>query len=820
MVHTLSSNLPLQLTSFVGHARELAEVKRLLSTTRLLTLTGAGGVGKTRLALQVVADLLDAKQFSDGVWLVELAPLLDSARVPQTVGSAFGLQESRGRPFGETLSHYLRQKELLIVLDNCEHVIEACARLAEDLLRTCPDLWLLATSRENLGIAGEISFRVPSLSLPDPKQQLPLEALAHYEAICLFVERAAAAQSDFRLTSANAAAVTDICHRLDGMPLAIELAAARVKALPVEQIAARLDDSFKLLTRGRRTAPSRHQTLRAAMDWSHDLLPKEEQILFRRLSVFAGGWTLEAAEAVCAGDGIEAVDVLDLLTRLVDKSLVVVEERRGEARYRFLETTRQYACGKMFAAGETERVRERHLSFFLGLAEQAEPKLKSHDQRVWCDRLQMDYNNLRVALALAVSSDTERAVRLMWSLHWFWLTQGNLVEGREWLGRLLEPPERLGQSAERARVLNAAGTLAWMQRDLDETRTLFDASLEIARRVGDKWGIAYALVGIGLAEAYRGDPQAAEAVRPILEEGLARFQELGDAWYTAFAVHVLAAGVLQQGDWVRAQALMEEGLAQFREMGDRTLIGMELNDLGEVARARGDYARASTLHEEALEMRRAAVTTTRSMPIGISLINLGYVSLRLGNWEKARALFEEGLPIYLEHNNRNVASFALIGLAGVLGVVGKPEQAARLFGAAEALREAIGMGDMMDPPDRADYEYLLAKVCGQLDPAVFARVWGEGKKMTQEQAVEYALAEQVDTPRLIPPTAPRDPNALTPREVEVLRLVAAGLSDAKIAEKLVISPRTVNTHLTAIYGKLGVNSRSAATRYALDHKLV
>lgn len=407
----------------------------------------------------------------------------------------------------------------------------------------------------------------------------------------------------------------------------------------------------------------------------------------------------------------------------------------------------------------------------------------------------------------------------MWSLHWFWLIQGNLVEGIEWLDKLLEPPEKLGQSAERARVLSAAGTLAWMQRDLDETRARFEASLAIARHEEDEWGIAYALIGIGLAEAYRGDPKAAQAVCPIIEEGLALFRELGDRWHTTFALHILGTVSFQQGDWARARALDEESLAQSRELGDRTLVGMVLNDLGEIARVQGDYTRARVLHEESLEMRREAVTTTRSMPIGISLLNLGNVLLRQGEWERARALFVEGLPIYLDHNSREVLSGALIGLAGVLGATGKPEQAARIFGAVEALREAIGMSGKMDPSDRADYEHYLANTRAHLDPAVFARAWAEGRQMTQEQTIEYALAEQVDTTRLVTASAPHDPNALTPREIEVLRLVSAGLSDAKIAEKLIISPRTVNTHLTAIYGKFGVNSRSAATRYALDHKL-
>src|SRR5713226_5481995 len=374
----------------------MAAVKQLLSSTALLTLTGSGGCGKTRLALQVAADLLE--EYADGVWLVELAPLADPALVPQTVASALGVRDAPGRPLTATLTDYLRSKSLLLVLDNCEHLLEAGAQLADALLRSCPRLRLLASSREGLGIGGEQTYRVPSLSLPDARHLPPLERLRDFEAVQLFADRARLSQATFAVTQANALSVAQVCQRLDGIPLAIELAAARVKALSVEKLNERLDDMFRLLTGGSRTALPRQQTLRALIDWSYDLLSPSEGALLRRLSVFAGGWTLEAAEAVCAGEGVEEWEVLDLLTSLVEKSLVLYEERGGEGRYRLLETVRQYARDRLLEAGEAEAVRGRHLGFVLRLAEEAEPKLSGPEQVVWLDRLEAEHDNLRAAL--------------------------------------------------------------------------------------------------------------------------------------------------------------------------------------------------------------------------------------------------------------------------------------------------------------------------------------------------------------------------------------------------------------------------------------
>lgn len=429
---SLPNNLPMQLTSFIGREREMGEIRALLSRSRLLTLVGSGGSGKTRLALQVAAELLEA--YKDGVWLVELAALTDAGLLAQTVAAALNLREQPGRTVEATLTDYLQPRQILLVLDNCEHLLLACAELGEGLLRTCPQLRLLSTSRESLAISGELTYRVPSFAVTELRQLTSVDALIQNEAVRLFVDRATLAAPAFKLTERNVAAVAQICDRLDGIPLAIELAAGRMKGMSVEQIAARLDDRFRLLTGGSRTALPRQQTLRATMDWSHEMLSDSERTVLRRLSVFAGGWTLEAAEAVCAGDGPEPGDVLDLVTHLVDKSLVFMEAPDGEARHRFLETIRQYARDRLMEASEADRVRDRHRDWCIQLAEQAEPHLTSAAQAVWFERLELENHNLRAALEWTKAGGApEMGLRLAGPLWRFWNVHGYWREGREWL---------------------------------------------------------------------------------------------------------------------------------------------------------------------------------------------------------------------------------------------------------------------------------------------------------------------------------------------------------------------------------------------------
>ena len=572
----LPNNLPIQLTSFIGREKEIEEVKNSFTKTRLLTLTGSGGCGKTRLGLQALADLVD--EFPDGVWVVELAPLSDPGLVAQEVASVLGIREESGSllmgegspealsgisddfPLTSKLTEYLGPKQLLLMLDNCEHLIETCATLSDTLLRSCPSLRILVASREALGIAGESTYRVPSLSLPDPKN-LPegtdlVSTLATYEAIGLFIDRAVAVQPTFALTNDNATSVAQVCHRLDGIPLAIELAAARVRVLPVEQIIKRIDDRFRLLTGGSRTALPRQQTLRATMDWSYNLLTDAERVLLNRLSVFAGGWMLPAAEAVCAGDSIEEDEVLDLLTNLADKSLVVVEEKSGEGRYRLLETVRQFSRDKLVESGEGERVRNQHLDFFLRLAEQAEPEFRGPDQIVWLGRLEEEHSNLMAALDWSKIGEgsLESGLRLAGALWYFFRVRVYRYNSEylEMLEELLSVSSGISDSV-RAKAFGAAGLLAHQRRSFGRATAFYEESIALSHQTGDKWVEAFALVCLVVLLSEQRDYDRSEALH---NESLALFRELEDKWGIAFSSRNFGSWLHNQGDYDRAAALV------------------------------------------------------------------------------------------------------------------------------------------------------------------------------------------------------------------------------------------------------------------------
>ncbi len=685
-----SHNLPIQLTSFVGREKEIGEVKRLLSTSPLVTLIGAGGCGKTRLALQVAAG--SVAEYPNGVWLVELAPLSDPALVLPTVAATQDLREVPDRPLAKTLADHLHPKSLLLVLDNCEHVIQACAELAETLLRTCPNLKLLATSREALNIAGETALSVPSLSLPDVHRTTDVARMTQSEAVRLFVDRALAVKPDFHMTEANAPIVAQICLRLDGIPLALELAAVRVRALSLEQIAARLDDRFRLLAGGSRTALQRHQTLTALMDWSYDLLSEAERTVLRRLAVFWGGWTMEAAEAVCMGKGVEAAEVLNLLTHLVDKSLVVVDEHKGVTRYRLLETIREYALRRLLESGEAETIRRQHASFFLILAEAV--KLRDETWGVWLKRFVSEHDNLRAALDWAFETDPDLGLKLVDVLGRFWFYSGYLSEGRGYLMRALEVTKAAGFTSRRAEVLHDAGRLAWQQGDYASARALLEESATLYREVGDKRFLALSLIFWGRIEAVLHGPQAALALQ---EEGIAILRGLGDLgkFYLANGLSYLGTSVAAQGDEETAHALQEESAALFREIGSKEFL---------------------------------------ATPLGY----LGYLALRRGNYAEARSLFEESLRLWRGSHQWGIA-WRLEGFAGLAAKEGQPHRAVRLYGAAQALLDSVGA--RLDPIDRDGYDQYVIAAREQLGEAAFNANWAEGEALTMEQAVDLALDE-------------------------------------------------------------------------------
>ncbi len=722
------SNLPIQLNSFIGRARELAQVKRLLASSRLLTLIGAGGCGKTRLAVEAAAAV--SAEIPDGVWLVGLGALSDSNLLANAVASALDLGEESDRPNPDLLTDYLQTKYLLLVLDNCEHLIAACAQLAELLLQACPYLRILATSREALGIAGESVLSVPPLAVPDP-QAVAVEGadlpsiLLPYEGVRLFLDRAFAVDPDFRLTDANSLSVAQICYRLDGIPLALELAAARVSALSVDQIAARLDDRFRLLTGGSRTALPRHQTLQALIDWSYDLLSEEERVLLRRLSVFAGGWTLEAAEAVCAGEGIQADEVLDLLTGLVERSLVLVEQRSGEARYRMLDTIRQYARMKNLEAGEAESVRARHLGYVLGLVEDAATGLRGHEQPAWLDRLEAEHGNLRAALDWShASADMESGLRLVGALFRFWLLSGHSEEGRHWLEGMLGRAAATQRSRYLAKALRAAGFLAVGSGDLVGGRSRAEQSLAISRELDDPEGIADSLYGLGRAAYFEGDYTAARSwfeeslavsraasypwgsaqahyrlgmvgliqgdhpqARPYLEESAAVFRELGDRWSLSVSLSALGEEAFRRGDYTVARSLLEESLTAFRELGSKSGIAMSLSELGWLALSEGDYLAARTRLEESLTLRQEM---GYRVGVAIALNLLGDVALRQGDYPQAKALIEKGLRLREEMGNKSGIAWSLQNLGHLAQRQSEPSQAAALFEESLSLFSALG----------------------------------------------------------------------------------------------------------------------------------
>ena len=726
------TNLPIPLTSFIGREREIEEVKHLLSSTRLLTLTGSGGIGKTRLAIQAANELI--KSYKDGVWWVELAPVIDEALVPQAVVQVLGVRESPGQPLTESVKNFLREKQVLLILDNCEHLITACAQLADDLLTHSANLRILTTSRETLGITGETTLHVPALSFPALVDLSQIQNLKQFESIQLFVERAAAARPDLALTQQNAFAVTQICHRLDGIPLALELAAARVKVLSLEEIATRLDDRFALLTHGSRTALARHQTLRALIDWSYDLLSESERVLWRRLSVFIGGWTLEAAESICGGDGLNPGQVLELLSHLVDKSLVIVEEQDGAARYRMLETIREYAREKLDESGETERLRQRHRDFFIAFTEQAEPKLKSAQQFEWLDRLEVEHENLRATWDCAIESDAELALMLVSALLDFWLIRGSVSEGREWLSTLLERTNHWKQTAKHAHVLAIGGWLAHHQQDYAVARLLLERALAIARASGAKKEIAFALQCLGWTVMM--SHQDTQTAKVFLEECLEIYQGLQDQSEIAVTELFLGGVAAAQSRHVEAEERYIQSLAKFQALGDKFRAAHVLNGLGELARIQGEYERAGMFYEQYLEMLRELRSRFTRATL---LFNLAWVSLHKGDYRKASALFEESLHLSREYSDWIGVVDCLAGFAAVLGMTHQPEQAARLFGSAECLFE--GMGVILDPADQQEFDHYVAVVRNQLDETAFAKAWAEGRAMTLEQAIEFALEE-------------------------------------------------------------------------------
>ncbi len=665
------NNLPAQLSSFVGREPEIAEIERLLDPSRcapnrLVILTGPGGTGKTRLSLQ--AGYVMLKIFPGGTWFVELASLTNPDFVPQTAMAALGLQAESNRSALAVLSDFFREKTALLILDNCEHLIEACAQMSDSLLRACSNLRILASSREALGITGEMVFHVPPLSVTMAECPTPDEVLQS-EAGRLFVERASSVQPGFAVTAENAPAIAQIGRRLDGIPLAVELAAARIKLLAVDQIAARLDDRFRLLTGGSRTVLPRHQTLKALIDWSWDLLTSDEQALLCRLSVFAGGWVLEAAQML----GDDPFGTLDLLFQLINKSLIILDEPTGEtSRYRMLETIRQYSLGKLFEAGESQAMRNRHRDLFLELAERAEPELKAHAQITWSNRLELEHDNLRQALEWSLEQgEAEPALRLAAALHYFWWIRGYYNEGQRWLEAALQlagNTPRLHSSLWRARALLALSWIKKSQGDYVGALATAEDGLRISRELVDRRSTAFALYLKGSLMFDRMNPTIN---RPIVEESLSICLAIGDKWIMGCCLHHLAEIAIEE-KYPEGRVLFEKSVAVYRETGDKLILTYPLVTLAWTILAEGDSQKARLYYEESLVISREI---GRNDSTAYTLLQMSVLARWQGDFTLARDLNEESLAIYRDMGNRPGLAWAQCLLAELDHLQGHPELA-------------------------------------------------------------------------------------------------------------------------------------------------
>jgi len=807
----------------VGREREILDIKRELEATRLLTLTGAGGSGKTRLALEVARELVDA--YADGVWLVELAPLSEGEPVPRAVAEGLEVPERPEEPLADTLTDVLGGRELLLVVDNCEHLLEATARLADSLLDSCPHVRILATSREALGLDGEVRWPVPPLSVLGPQRSPTAEELERSESARLFLARARSRDPSFAFTPDSARAVATICRKLDGIPLAIELAAARMDALSLEQISERLEGSLELLTHGGRTAAPRQRTIRQTLDWSHDLLCEQERKIFRRLSVFAGGWTLEASEVVVSDEGIAESKVLELLSGLVEKSLVIAEQtaESGGVRYRLLDTIRQYALEKLEQSGESEDVERAHVECFLALAEETEPQLIGPHEAERFGRLVEELDNFRAALSWASEhGEAELSLRLAGALGSFWFWEGHSGEGRGWLEGALTQ-EGPTSALARAKALGATSLLASQLSDYARARGAAEEGLRLSKEAGTEdsrrpffvWNRppTFFLNRLANVSMEEGDPERARA---LSEETLALSRQANEVQGIVWSLLTLAIAATLRADYEQAERLYAEGMRLARELDSAYARFLYLQNWGWTALLQGDYERATLLIEEAVELareRRRGFMGLLSRPLD----NLGWAALLGGELGRAKAQFGENLTLSKKRGDRGTLLMSLEGLACVAGAEGYALQAARLFGAAEALTEAIRY--RIVPQERAVLEPYRTSVRSRLGEAAWEEAHGHGRTMRLDEAIEYALSVEKSSTTTLSSTAEQHPGGLTSREVEVLGLVAEGLTNAQVARELFLSPRTVETHLTSIYHKLGVNSRAAATRFALEHGL-
>ena len=758
------TNLPLQLSTFVGREKEQMEIIQHIHKHRLVTLTGSGGVGKTRLAIKIGKQLLG--DYSNGVWLLELAALNDPALLPQTIATTFGLVTNSNAPLVDVLINFLRNKNILLILDNCEHLLDVCAQLADTLLRQCPALKILATSRQALGIMGEVSYRVPSLALPNSQELF--KNIKTYESVQLFEERAQLAQSDFTLTKENASSVAEICSRLDGIPLAIELAAAQIVIFSTEQIAARLHESFDLLTNGNRTALPRQQTIRASIDWSWNLSSNAEQTLLRRFSVFSGGWNLESAEAICIGSGIEAHHVLELMTQLVSKSWVNVNQiSGGERRFHLHEAIRQYVHEKLIDAGEAENIHSQHLKYFLELAEQDGPTLHGPQQTEWFSRINNERGNIRTALEYASKTNLEAGLYLAGGLTRYW-NYFDLREGLSWTTEFIQRPESQKYHQARAKALLAQGVILWYLQQFNAAHSAAQESLELFRIFNDRWGEFDSLMLMGSVMQFL---EGMDSKSEFHEKALALAQSIGDEWMQAMAqaslgwdqrnpqqaneyrkkamalfrqvddwrnlldlLGIFGFSVLSNGDPETAKKHIDEAAELSQRMNDKRGMEFVLTGRSQMALMRGEYGQARAFLEENIDFLEEM---GNRMGVLWAKARLGYVALREGSENEAGRLFADTVMNFQKDRNKSGLVYTLDKVASLYVVTHQPERAARLLGWSDMTRTEIG-----DPRlhiEQVDVDHDIEAVCAQIGSTAFEEIYDEGRMMTLEEAVAYAM---------------------------------------------------------------------------------
>jgi len=743
-LESFNHNLPAQLTSFIGRQKELDDVIKLIASHRIVTLTGPGGAGKTRLSLQAGSSYLG--QFAHGVWFVELAHVTDSSLVPQSLLSIFNLREDVHRHPLTVLTNFLRPKSLLIVLDNCEHLIDACARISETILHTCPEIKILTTSREALNIAGEIPFHVPSLETPDLDYLPPLEELLEVESIRLYVERAAAVRPGFELTRENAAPIAQTCGRLDGIPLAIELAAARVRVLTPEQIAARLDDRFHLLTGGSRTALPRHQTLRAMIDWSYSLLTDQEKTIFRRLAVFIGGWTLEAAESVCPDiepGGILPHDTLDLLTHLVDKSLIMTDESEGETRYHRLETIRQYSREKFLETDEVESIRNWHLNYFVRFTESVEEGLKTSGQIYWGNRMAVEQDNIRAALEWGLSRNPYNALRIVGAANLYWTAGGFSAEGFRWTQKALNEIERVHSSdelTEERRLVAQAKALRGLTRlylslgDNANAKHAAEESVAIYRQSSDRRGLAFALAILAYPLEFLGDRPGAEAA--LLESSsIARAE--GDVYVLCRSLNILARVTIHlHHDFALSKRYVDDAFHLARDNGLRYQEAQSLEIMGHIATFTKDYTEARLYF---MDSARVYEEVGASFNVILEKSNQAHLERQTGNYGKALELYRETITAFRDIGQTGAVSHQLECFGFIAISLNQHAQAMQLLAAAQALREKAGTP--MRPEEKAYFDEQLKVLLEKMESPTLEWIWVKTHALAMDKAINLALED-------------------------------------------------------------------------------